>query len=83
MGVVHGIPYAMTPAPTIRHQRICNRSSYELLQLLENCGKCEVLLPMDWRITDQMVVEPDLSIVCEEIKRKFFQVTPSVIFEIQ
>jgi Uma2 family endonuclease len=62
--ILEGIPYAMTPAPGLKHQRICTKIASQLDALLENCRKCEVLLPVDWQITEDTVVQPDILVVC-------------------
>lgn len=81
--LIHGIPYAMVPAPIVKHQRICGKIHLQLIELLENCGKCEVLLPVDWPIADDTVVQPDILVVCgENIGVEKLEKTPVMVFEV-
>lgn len=81
--IIDGIPYAMSPAPSFEHQSISQNIAGQLFQLLKDCKKCQAVLPVDWQITEDTVVQPDNLVVCGEIKSniKLLQ-TPAVIFEI-
>ena len=48
--LINGIPYAMTPAPVIKHQRISNKIARLLDEQLDDCQHCYSLLPVDWHI---------------------------------
>ena len=39
-------------------------------------------MPIDWKINENTVVQPDLLIVCKEIKKKYLDFTPSITIEI-
>lgn len=81
--LIHGLPYAMVPAPVLDHQRISKKIVRQLDDLLEECGKCEVFLPIDWQITDDTVVQPDVLVVCgENIKGNRLQIPPVLVFEV-
>lgn len=83
--LIRGIPYAMVPAPLIKHQRICGKIERQLGELLENCDKCEVLWPVDWPIAEDTVVQPDVLVVCgdrKDIGVEKLEVTPVVVFEV-
>lgn len=81
--LINGIPYAMSHAPTISHQRI-NGNIYALArQALKNCNKCEALLPINWKVNDNSVVQPDISIINYAFEKgPFITEAPVVIFEI-
>jgi len=64
--LIHGIPYAMTPMPKIKHQRMSGKIYRYLSELLANCRGCEVLLPVDWQVYEDTVVQPDVLVVCGE-----------------
>jgi Uma2 family endonuclease len=81
--LIQGIPYAMVPAPVKKHQRICGKIHVQLTLLLEDCGKCEAFWPMDWPITDDTVVQPDVLVVCDEdIGEVKLEKTPVMVFEV-
>lgn len=63
--IINGIPYAMVPAPAYKHQRISSRIDGQLYRLLEDCKKCETVLPVDWQISEDTVVQPDNLVVCD------------------
>lgn len=80
--LIHGIPHAMSPAPSIQHQQISSRIDRQLNELLENCPHCHPLLPVDWRIDDDTVVQPDNLVVCYEPSGPYLTKSPTLIFEI-
>lgn len=80
--LLDGIPYAMTPSPSIRHQRISQKIARILDEALEGCPKCQALLPVDWKISSDTIVQPDNLVVCYEPSGTFLTRAPSIIFEI-
>jgi hypothetical protein len=66
--IINGIPYSMVPAPVKKHQWISSEIVWQLKEQLKDCPKCEVLLPVDWPISEDTVVQPDLLVVCDEPK---------------
>ncbi|WP_205702927.1 Uma2 family endonuclease [Botryobacter ruber] len=81
--LINGIPYAMTPAPSVYHQEINGNLYAELRQALHPCRHCKVLLPVDWRITEDTIVQPDLSVLCNSTDTgAFITQVPAVVFEI-
>ena len=80
--LIDGIPYAMSPAPHPQHQRIVARVWNELNMNL-TCSECEVFIsPIDWKISSNTVVHPDVAIFCEETDKQFFTKTPPLIVEV-
>jgi len=45
--LIGGSPYAMSPLPTIEHQKVSGDIYVQLLSTLKGCDKCETLLPVD------------------------------------
>ncbi|MCX6581141.1 MAG: Uma2 family endonuclease [Candidatus Aminicenantes bacterium] len=83
--VIQGIPYAMTPSPNIIHQKINTNIVWQLKNLLKTCRKCEVLMPVDWPVFDDTVVQPDALVVCHDrsdIGIEKLEVTPVMVFEV-
>jgi len=84
--LIYGVAYAMAPAPMIRHQSVSNNIACELNNSLRNCKRCKALLPVDWKISDETIVQPDNSVICH-INGKYIKVCDAsdeiVSFEIE
>ncbi len=81
--LIYGIPYAMAPAPMIKHQAISNKIAWQLQNVLQECETCQALLPIDWKIDDSTVVQPDNLIICHTPQEEaYIKKAPKVIFEI-
>ncbi len=80
--IIEGVVYAMAPLPVIKHQRISRNINYQLVKLLEGCDTCEAMLPVDWKISEDTVVQPDNMVVCGETDGKYLDRPPVMIFEI-
>jgi len=81
--LIYGIPYAMAPAPMIKHQAISNKIAWQLQELLEECKVCQPLLPIDWKIDDTTVVQPDNLVICHKpLNEAYIKKAPKIIFEI-
>ncbi|MFK5950790.1 MAG: Uma2 family endonuclease [Methylococcales bacterium] len=80
--LIHGIPYAMSPAPSIQHQIISHKIDVALAKSLKGCEHCQALLPVDWKINNSTTVQPDNLVVCEKPEGQYLTKAPSIIFEI-
>ena len=80
--LIEGYPFAMTPLPSIEHQRISTKIARQLDTLVENCEKCYALNPVEWKIDEDIVVQPDNSVICHEATGNFLTSAPELIFEI-
>ena len=81
--LIYGIPYAMSPAPMIKHQKISNKIARYLDEALEECEVCQALLPVDWKIDDSTVVQPDNLVICHTPRfDAYIKKAPKIIFEI-
>jgi Uma2 family endonuclease len=83
--LIDGMPYAMSPAPAIIHQKISGTLHTIFRESLKtNCPKCEVYLPIDWKINEKTVVQPDLLILCRDISKTqvYLDFTPALVVEI-
>ena len=81
--LIYGIPYAMSPAPMIKHQLISNKIAWQLQESLKDCKKCQALLPIDWKIDEQTVVQPDNLVICHTPNLEaYIKKAPKIIFEI-
>ncbi len=80
--LIGGIPYAMVPSPTMTHQRTALEISHQLYDLLKQCENCQVLYEIDWIISEDTVVRPDVMVVCGAIEGDYPTQAPRLIFEI-
>ena len=81
--LIEGMPYAMSPAPNMKHQRVASELNAMFVIALKKCKKCRVYEPIDWKMADDTVVQPDLSIICQPIKNlAFLDFPPTLVVEI-
>jgi Uma2 family endonuclease len=81
--IIYGIPYAMSPMLMIRHQHISANIAWELKNLFKDCKQCKALLPVDWKIGADTIVQPDNSVICHEPEHEaYITKAPKIIFEI-
>jgi len=82
--LIDGIPYAMAPAPYPKHQKIVAKIWRELDKNLECLDEnCEVYIaPVDWKVDESTVVQPDVALFCEDVKRQYFSKTPPLVVEV-
>lgn len=74
--VINGILYAMTPSPTIHHQRILRKLFLHIGNYFtdKDCevfsAPCDVLLPEENEDIDDVktVIQPDILVVCDKTK---------------
>ena len=81
--LINGFPYAMSPSPTWKHQRINVNIVSQLDRLLnKNKCNCSAILATDWIVEDDTVLQPDVSVTCKPVEGNFIINTPEIIFEI-
>ena len=83
--LIDGIPYAMAPAPYPKHQKLVANIWRELDKNL-NCtfkNVCDVYIaPIDWKVNDTTVVQPDVSLFCEHTPKQYLSTTPLLVVEV-
>ena len=82
--LIEGIPYAMSPAPNIRHQRISVKMLALFHQALKtNACDCEALMPVDYKVAEDIIIQPDLLIMCPPaIEGNYVTQTPQLVVEV-
>jgi len=81
--LIYGIPYAMAPAPMIKHQAISNKIAWQLQDVVKECKICQALLPIDWKVDDSTIVQPDNLVIFHEPEYETHIIkAPKMIFEI-
>ncbi len=80
--LVEGVPYALAPSPLAKHQKVSGLIYRYVAEQLETCSKeCDVFFELDWIVSEDTVVRPDVAVVCGKVE-DFIKKTPEVIFEV-
>ena len=80
--LIEGMPYAMSPLPVPKHQRVSLKLCLLFEKALSDCKNCTVYPPLDWKIADDTIVQPDVLIVCKKIDKKFLDFPPVLVVEV-
>ncbi len=82
--LIEGIPFAMSPAPSPRHQWIVLNIGSELRSAIKKskCKHCKVYDFIDVKIEEDTILQPDASIVCKPIAKNYLDFSPSLVVEI-
>ncbi len=82
--VIDGIPFAMNPAPTPRHQLLVVNIAFELKTAIKKskCKSCKVYDFIDTKIEEDTILQPECSIVCKAINKKFIDFPAELVVEI-
>ena len=82
--LIDGIPYAMSPAPNPRHQLVAANLITEFVNATrkKKCKDCKVYDFIDLKISEDTILQPDISIVCKPIEKKFLDFPATLVVEI-
>lgn len=80
--LIEGMPYAMSPLPVPDHQRTSLKLCILFEEALKDCKQCKVYPPLDWKMAEDTVVQPDVLIVCKKIEKKYLDFPPALVAEI-
>lgn len=82
--LIDGIPYAMSPSPIPEHQRVATEIRTQLVLALREtkCKNCRAYDPIDYKISEDTILQPDILIICGEIKKKYLDFAPALVVEI-
>jgi Uma2 family endonuclease len=82
--LIDGIPYAMSPAPNMKHQWLVANIIYELKSGIKKskCELCKVYDFIDLKVEEDTILQPDCSIVCGETKKNYLDFPPALVVEI-
>jgi Uma2 family endonuclease len=82
--LIDGEAYAMAPAPSTRHQSVALRLA-SILQSRVSTGGCQPFIaPVDLRLSDFDVVQPDVLLVCDpdQIHDSHIEGPPALVVEV-
>ena len=82
--LIEGIPYAMSPAPSMRHQWIAANVHAELRNAIKksNCKKCKVYDFIDIKVSEDTILQPDAVVLCKETTKAFLDFPAALVVEI-
>ncbi len=80
--LIDGIPLAMAPAPMRKHQSLATMIITELQNQLEECLQCEVLGEIDYKVSDDTILKPDIVLTCGETNESYLTKAPEIVVEI-
>lgn len=82
--LIEGYPIAMSPTPIPAHQRVTSEIRTELTLALRkaNCNHCRAYDPLDYKIAEDIILVPDILIICGEVKKKFLDFPPALVVEV-
>lgn len=82
--IINGIAYDMSPSPSFKHQDTVRLLAHSLSNHFQGKKCTPIISPMDLKLDDFNVVQPDLMVVCEpnQIKDKHIEGPPTLIIEV-
>jgi Uma2 family endonuclease len=81
--LIDGLPFAVTRFSDPNHQRISSNLVAEFGIMLKNCSTCTAIMPIDYRVTDDTILQPDMLVVHDiDIEKEYLDFAPSLVAEI-
>ena len=80
--LMDGIAVAMSPAPMKKHQSLASNLIREIGNQLDNCELCEVLGEVDYKISEDTLLRPDVVLTCGETHEMHLIKAPEIVIEI-
>jgi len=79
----NGIAVSMSPSPFAKHGALQVRIATELEKAIEsaNCD-ATTMTEIDWIVSDDTVIRPDLSVVCGDAPEKHIVEAPAIVVEV-
>ncbi len=82
--LVDGYPFQMLPSPTPSHNLVIMNFIYQGKDALKKNNDCDCLLfsELDWKISEETVVRPDMMIICGSTSKDYLEFPPVLVLEI-
>ena len=78
--LIGGVAYAMAPSPKIKHQVISAKIANQI-EISNKCENCMVAVELDWKISEDTVLRPDVVLICDE-EGDYITKAPKIIAEV-
>ncbi|MFP4486477.1 MAG: Uma2 family endonuclease [Campylobacterales bacterium] len=79
--LIEGNAYAMAPSPMFSHQNLVVKISRVMDEALDGCDRCMVAIEMDWDVSEDTVLKPDVMVVCDQVGERVVK-APLIVFEV-
>lgn len=81
--LIDGVPISMNPSPFGVHERIVTRLAFQIRTGLQTSGcDCEVYTNLDWIVSRDTVIRPDIMVICGNQPDRHLEKPPSFIAEV-
>jgi Uma2 family endonuclease len=80
--LIEGVAYAMAPAPLIKHQELAGNILAALKETADACETCQVLMEVDYKVSDDTVLKPDVVLTCGESNDAYLTKAPEIVVEV-
>ena len=81
--LIKGYPYQLLPSARWQHNRVQVKISLQAeSQFNQHQCNCMVFTELDWKISTDTVVRPDVMLVCGEMNTDYLEFPPMLIVEI-
>lgn len=80
-----GHAIAMSPAARPDHQRIVGKLFLLISNALStetDCSHCEVFTEVDWKLSDDTVLRPDVLVTCDPVPAKRIEQRPEFVIDV-
>lgn len=79
--LVEGVPYAMASPRPLNQRVLTILAVYLELKLQRVCPDCKVYVELDWYISEDTVIRPDLMVLCGEVPERVER-SPELVVEV-
>ncbi len=80
--LIEGIPSAMAPSPFGKHQQVISEFIIQMSNQLKGCDKnCKVYPELNWIVSADTILRPDLIVICKEIE-EYLKEAPEIVVEV-
>lgn len=80
--LIDGFPIAMNPAPLPKHQRVSSALLAEFVFALKKSKKCNAYQPIDFKVNESTILQPDISIICGKPTKAYLDFPPVLVVEV-
>lgn len=80
--LMDGIAISMAPAPMRKHQSLAYEIARELGNKVQNCLVCEVLGEVDYKVSNDTIIRPDVVLICGEENDTYLTKAPEIVVEV-